>query len=104
MLSQKKIFHKREIYFRERSRIRLATKYSTHMHIFIYEYDTYLLGSGVWLYDIDKVSMLHILSLPELHISFLKVGWIETKQCLGEELCTLNDLKESFGEQSYVLI
>ena len=27
-----KIFHKREIYFREHSRIRLATKYSTHMH------------------------------------------------------------------------
>ena len=30
-----KIFHKREIYFREHSRIRLATKYSTHIHIFI---------------------------------------------------------------------
>ena len=30
-----KIFHKREIYFREHSRIRLATKYSTHMHILI---------------------------------------------------------------------
>ena len=28
-----KIFHKREIYFKEHSRIRLATKYSTHMHI-----------------------------------------------------------------------
>ena len=42
-----KIFHKREIYFREHSRIRLATKYSTHMHILIYEYDTSLLGSGV---------------------------------------------------------
>jgi len=26
---EKKIFHKREIYFREHSRIRLATKYST---------------------------------------------------------------------------
>ena len=42
-----KIFHKREIYFREHSRIRLATKYSTHMHVLIYEYDTSLLGSGV---------------------------------------------------------
>ena len=31
----RKIFHKREIYFREHSRIRLATKYSTHMHILI---------------------------------------------------------------------
>ena len=30
-----KIFHKREIYFREHSRIRLAAKYSTHMHILI---------------------------------------------------------------------
>ena len=28
-----KIFHKREIYFREHSRIRLATKYSTHAHL-----------------------------------------------------------------------
>ena len=44
-----KIFHKGEIYFREHSKIRLATKYSTHMHILIYEYDTSLLGSGVWL-------------------------------------------------------
>ena len=30
-----KIFHKGEIYFKEHSRIRLATKYSTHMHILI---------------------------------------------------------------------
>ena len=30
-----KIFHMGEIYFREHSRIRLATKYSTHMHILI---------------------------------------------------------------------
>ena len=30
-----KIFHGREIYFREHSRIRLATKYSTHIHILI---------------------------------------------------------------------
>ena len=30
-----KIFHKREIYFGEHSRIRLGTKYSTHMHISI---------------------------------------------------------------------
>ena len=30
-----KIFHKGEIYFREHSRIRLATKYSTHMHFLI---------------------------------------------------------------------
>ena len=99
-----KIFHKREIYFREHSRIRLATKYSTHMHILIYEYETSLLGSRVWLYDIRKVSILHILSLPELHISFLEVGWIEAKQCLGEELYTLSDLRESFEEQGYVLI
>ena len=60
-----KIFYKREIYFREHSRIRLATKYSTHVHILVYEYDTSLLRSGVWLYDICKVSMLHILSLPK---------------------------------------
>ena len=99
-----KIFHKREIYFREHSRIRLATKYSTHMHILVYEYDTSLLGFGVWFYDIRKVSMLHILSLPELHISFLEVGWIEAKQCLGEELYTLSDLRESFEEQNYVFI
>ena len=30
-----KIFHKREIYFKEHSRIRLAAKYFTHMHILI---------------------------------------------------------------------
>ena len=42
-----KIFHKREIYFREHSRIRLATKYSTHMHVLIYEYDTSLLRSEI---------------------------------------------------------
>ena len=30
-----KIFHKREIYFKEHSRIKLATKYSPHMHILI---------------------------------------------------------------------
>ena len=30
-----KIFHKREIYFKEYSRIRIAIKYSTHMHILI---------------------------------------------------------------------
>ena len=30
-----KIFHKGEIYFREQNRIRLATKYSRHMHILI---------------------------------------------------------------------
>jgi len=30
-----KIFHKREICLREHSRIRLATKHSTHMHILI---------------------------------------------------------------------
>ena len=53
---------------------------------------------------IHKISMLHTLSLPELHINFLEVGQIEAKQCLGEELCTLSDLRESFGEQSYVLI
>ena len=74
------------------------------MHILIYEYDTSLLGFGVWFYDIRKVSMLHILSLLELHISFLEVEWIETKQCLGKELYTLSDLRESFEVQSYVLI
>ena len=42
-----KIFYKREIYFREHSRIRLATTYSTHMHILIFEYGTSLLGSRV---------------------------------------------------------
>jgi len=30
-----KIFHRREIYFRKHSRIRLTTKYSTHMHLLI---------------------------------------------------------------------
>ena len=55
-------------------------------------------------FTIRKVSMLHTLSLSELHISFLEVGKIEAKQCLGEELCILSDLRESFGEQSYVLI
>ena len=98
-----KIFHKREIYFREHSRIRLATKYSTHMHILIKSMTLLSLDPG-FDFTICKVSMLHILSLPELHISFLEVGWIEAKQCLGEELYTLSDLRESFEEQSYVLI
>ena len=98
-----KIFHKREIYFREHSRIRLATKYSIHMHILIYEYDTSLLDPG-FDFTICKVTMLHTLSLSKLHISFLEVEWIETKQCLGKELYTLSDLRESFEVQSYVLI
>jgi hypothetical protein len=39
------------------------------MHILI-DYDTSLLESGILLYNICKVSTLHILSLPELYISF----------------------------------
>jgi hypothetical protein len=39
-------FQTRETCFKEHSRIRLATIYiSTHMHILIYEYDIFLLGS-----------------------------------------------------------
>ena len=57
--------------FKEHSRIRLATIYSTHMHILIWLYDSTLFGSVVWLYNICIASMLSSCNYHsyELHIS-----------------------------------
>jgi len=41
---------------------------------------------------------------PELHQKDLLVGRKEATQCLGEESYTLSDPRESFEEQSYILI
>ena len=68
-----KIFHKREIYFREHSRIRLATKYP-HTYTSSSKSMTLLSLDPGLDFTIHKISMLHTLSLPELHISFLEVG------------------------------
>ena len=51
-------FQQERYVFKEHSRIRLATKSSTHMHILIWLYDSTLFGSNVWLYNIWIASML----------------------------------------------
>jgi len=42
---------------------------------------------------------------PELYQkALLEIGRREATQCFGEESYTLSDLKESFEEQSFILI
>ena len=42
---------------------------------------------------------------PELHQkALLEIGRKEATKCLGEESYTLSDMRESFGEQSFILI
>jgi hypothetical protein len=49
--------------------------------------------------------MLPFIPYPELHQkALLEIGRKEATQCLGEESYTLSDLRESFEEQSFILI
>ena len=61
-------------------------KHSTHLHILIRLYYSFLLGSCFWLSNISKANMpLH--SYPELHISLIR--WQQKRRqqlCLGEVL------------------
>ena len=53
---------------------------TTDMHILIWLYDIFLLGSIVWLSKICNASMPSYFSLPKLHISFLEIGR-KRRQC-----------------------
>ena len=59
---------------------------TTHLHILIKVYDSFLFGSRLWLSNTSKASM-PLYSYPELHINLIK--WQEKRRqqhCLGEDL------------------
>ena len=78
VLKKRRDSHLLKIKTRERSFLlkeySISLSLSAHMHILIYKYDIFLLGSEFWLNNTCNASMPMYLPLPKLHIIFVEVG------------------------------
>ena len=63
--------YKEERWIIRRSSSTIHQKYSTHLHLLIRLYDSFLLGSYFWLNNISKANM-PLYSYPKLHISLIR--------------------------------